>query len=236
MFKDWSYKNFSECIKNLIDLCDYLILKNKYPDEDIRTVCFSNVRHICYSSISLTNLLDSWVVGDDLIRSIIPQILWLQDVNKKNVDILWNDIAHNNKLSLVILSQFQIEHLITSLWVTKKIFLEWSKDGFYLKSKKMIKYLSLDNWYLDFLNVPGLIRNSLHSNGIHYWPDLNVEIDSINYNFKHGKKVSCASMAHITHALEKSIKILDEIINHRKIKEHNQTIFDKYWQQTFNSM
>ncbi|MEK7524528.1 MAG: hypothetical protein AAB588_05885 [Patescibacteria group bacterium] len=231
--KETSFCDHSECIKSLVDTCTSIIGKHKYSDEDIRTITFANIRGIAYSSLGITNLLHSWVIGNEQIKQVIPQLLGMSEVTTRTVKLMGDDIAKTAKLSLILLCQFQIENLIclmaNAIGATSK------KKGFYDKVSSLIKSLELDSKKIEELNVPALIRNSLHSNGIHHsydGKDFSITLQGVDYEFLNGKKVSCASMTHIAHSLENSLEILDEILDHEKLKNHTEEIHDEYRLQT----
>ena len=70
---------------------------------------------------------------------------------------------------------------------------------------------------LHTLNTPALIRNSLQGNGIHddlgHPPAPIQTISGMTYEFLDGVKVSCATVAHVAHALEASIDVLGRIFH-----------------------
>lgn len=79
-----------------------------------------------------------------------------------------------------------------------------------------------------------MIRNSLHSNGIHKGfrnTDSHIRIEGVDYDFIHDQKVTCASLPHITHSLECTVNVLDEIIISQQIKQITNLIEDKYASQ-----
>lgn len=231
--KESSYKDHAKCIKSLVDTCTTIIDKHKYSDEDIRTIAFANIRSIGCSSILITNLLDSWTIGDEIIRQSIPQLIGLTEVTEKSVKLARESLQKTTKLSLILLSQFQIENFLHR--VANAIGCTLKGNGFYNKISNLITFLGLDINLVDELNVPALIRNSLHSNGIHRAyknKDFEINLDGVDYEFIHAKKVSCASMPHIAHALENSVRILDQILDHKKIKDYKNEINDEYRIQT----
>lgn len=228
-----SFKDRSLCIKNLIDKCTEIIERHKYSDEDIRTITFANIRGLAYPAIGITNLLDSWANGEDKIKGIIPLLLGMTTLDQKSVTLMGDSMASTTKLGLIALAQFQIENFINC--ITKTLGIQASKQGFYDKASNLISFLKIEIQKAEELNVPALIRNSLHSNGIHSGykgRDSEINIQEVLYSFLHGKKVSCASITHITHALENSLEILDEIIDHPEVKKHTEEISDEYRLQT----
>jgi hypothetical protein len=192
-----SYKDHAECIKSLTECCTRIIIKHGYSDEDTRTITLANTRSLAYAALGITNLLDSWSTGNETVRRVIPKLLGLTDINQKSVDLMGKDLAKNAKLSLITLSQFQIENCIANL--SKALGIK-NKMGFYQKVSDLVKFLKLDSGKLETLNTGALIRNSLHSNGIHRGykgTSSSINLKGVQYVFDNGNKVSCASMSHI---------------------------------------
>lgn len=228
-----SYRDWAECIKNLADICASIIERHKYSDEDIRTIAFANMRAVAYSSLGIANLLDSWCIGDDQIKQVIPRLLGMTEITTRSVKLMGDVMAKGEKLKILLLFQFQIENLTRAL--SKVLGIGTDDGGFYDKTKRLIEFLKMDSRNIDELNVGALIRNSLHSNGIYYGyrgQNFSITIQGVDYNFIHKNKVSCASMPHITHVLENSLKILDQILNCPEIKKLSAEIHDEYRLQT----
>jgi len=55
------------------------------------------------------------------------------------------------------------------------------------------------------------MRNTLHNIGIHSHSDKTICVASVDYVFKKGKRVECASWSHILYALEHSLSVYEEI-------------------------
>lgn len=230
MFKESkSHKDDAECIMHLIETCDNLIKKHRYPDKDTRTASLVNIRLVSYSNIGITNLLDSWSKGDATVKQIIPQLLGLTQVNPKSVQLMGNSIHKTSKLSLILLGQFQIENCIVNIGYALSI--KSKSQGFYNKADGLLTHLGLDKSRLDILNTGAQIRNSLHSNGIHHGykgADFHSNLKGVQYDFVDGQKVSCASFPHIAHALECSVEIIDEIYSTPLLKAYTSLIPDAY--------
>lgn len=228
MFKSTnSIKDEAECVKSLIDFCTKIIEKHKYPDIDTRTVVFVNVRIIGYSTCAIANLLDSWGKGDEIVRQVIPSLIGLTDVNEKSVKLMRDSLYKSSKLSLILIGQFQIENCISNINDTLGI--SSGSKGYYNKAKVLIDHLGFGYNKLEKLNTGALIRNSLHSNGIHQNRSSHITLKGgVQYDFDDGEKVSCASLPHIAHALECSLEVLDEVISSNQVKSYTGLIEDTY--------
>ncbi len=230
MFKESkSQKDDAECILNLIETCTGLIKKHGYPDNDTRTASLVNIRLVSYSSLGIANLLDNWSKGDNTVQQIIPQLLGLTQVDTKSVQLMGDSLHKTSKLSLILLGQFQIENCIVK--IGNALGIKTQSIGFYNKANALLSYLCLAPIRLDILNTGAQIRNSLHSNGIHHGykgADFHSNLKGVQYDFIDGQKVSCATFPHITHALECSLEVLDEIFSAPQLKSYTSLILDTY--------
>ncbi|MCH7821839.1 MAG: hypothetical protein IIA07_07470 [Proteobacteria bacterium] len=230
MFKESkTQKVDAECILHLVETCTGIIKKYGFPDNDARTTTLVNVRVVSYSSLGICNLLDSWSIGDDVVRQAIPQLLGLDKADNKSVRFMGDSLHKTSKLSLILLGQFQIENCIAN--ICNAIGVESNTMGFYNKADALLSHCGFDQDELDILNTGAQIRNSLHSNGIHHGyrgGNFHSELKGVQYDFIDGQKVSCASFPHIAHALECSIEVLDEIFSARQVKAHTSLIPDAY--------
>lgn len=230
MFKSTnSLKDQAECVLSLINFCTKSIEKHEYPDTDVRTAAFANIRSIGYSTLAITNLLDSWSKGDEIIRQVIPSLIGLTDVNEKSVKLMGDSLHKSPKLGLIVLGQFQIENCISNINNALEISY---KNNFHSKAKALIDFVEFEDNKLNVLKNGAMIRNSLHSNGIHNGykgtDSHNILKGGIQYDFYNGEKVSCASLPHIAHALECSLEVLDEIISSNQVKSYTGLIEDAY--------
>ena len=217
-----TYKEKAECVKSLVDNCFKLKNNFNFPLEDIRNQTLNNIEKIAVINLSKLNFLDSWVIGGVQQKYFIRRLIGLLDDNMSQ-DVLrgWDKIS---KLSFVLLCQFQIENCVSTL--NKSLSLK-SRGGFYNEAEALILFLSLPKRCLKMLNVPALIRNTLHNNGIHNSSNQQkfcIIIRSVNYSFSPGRHISCATWEHIAHVLENSVVVLERIFNHKKIKALNSPI------------
>ena len=167
MFKESkTQKDDAECILHLIETCTGLIKKYGFPDNDTRTASLVNVRLVSYSSLGISNLLDNWSIGDDVVRQAIPQLLGLDKVDDKSVRLMGDSLHKTSKLSLILLGQFQIENCIAN--ICNALGVESNSIGFYNKAYALLSHCGIGQSKLDVLNTGAQIRNSLHSNGIHH--------------------------------------------------------------------
>ena len=220
----------SECVASLVARCDNLIQKISYSDQDARLSVLTAVRSNAYACQMVLNLLHYLAIDDEMLQTDILKLLGIQAVNEKSVESVGKKLHKTSKLALVILAQFQIENCLRSL--ARELSITVKNHGFFRVAKALLNDLALSqDRILDILNTPALIRNSLHANGIHHgYSDKGtvVEIEGVTYKFVHEEAVHCASVAHIAHALEASVGVLDEIFHTKKIFELPDPIMDQY--------
>ena len=210
-------KDQGDCVESMNQYCTDIISKYKYDDGDTRTRTPANIRSFGYFSLAMLSLLDGMQSEDAGIRTIISKLLGMQNPSANQTNTIGRIIRNTSKMSLIVLGQFQVENCLKL--ISEAIGIKLS-TGFYNISKTLLNELGLNKDMVDVLNTGALIRNSLHSNGIHHGfndGDFSSNIDGIKYEFKHGKKVSCATFPHIAHALEGSLIVLDEIFNTAKV-------------------
>lgn len=224
-----SHAEQSECIANLVIVCESLRKRLGYSDQDARALVLNNLRSISYASQMTINLLDRWAIGDEAVRSIIPQLLGIKEITQRSLKIAGDMLHKTAKLSLVLLGQFQIENCLRTL--ARELNLSSRQTGFYRMAEGLLIEIGIPNDRLEILNTPALIRNSLHSNGIHHGyggVDTVVTVGGIVYQFCHEKRVQCATIEHIAHALETSVGVLDEVFHSPKVIALADPIMDQY--------
>lgn len=223
----------SACVASLVSKCNQVRSEFPYSDEDTRTLVLNNVRVVAYSAQMVLNLLDSWTIGNEQVRSAIPQLLGLRGVTDQSATLAGNSLRMSSKLSLGLLSQFQIENCLRNL--SRELGLPTRRIGFYNLAKSLLRRLELGGGELEILNVAALIRNSLHSNGIHYGYDGENTYEVINgvpYEFIHEQPVTCASVAHTAHAIEASIEVLHSVFGSCEISALADPVMDRYvWER-----
>ena len=177
----------------------------------------------------MLSLLNGMQSEDAGIRTIISKLLGMQNPSANQTNTIGRIIRNTSKMSLIVLGQFQIENCIVN--IGNAIGVRSQSMGFYNKANALLSSLGLDQTKLEILNTGALIRNSLHSNGIHHGyngSDFHSNLKGVQYDFIHNQKVSCASFPHIAHALECSVEVLDEIFSTSQLKQHASLIPDAY--------
>jgi hypothetical protein len=175
------------------------------------------------------NLLHNWAIGNNTIRGLIPRFLGMSVITEPSVRRAADILEKASKLSLALLGQFQIENCFRSL--ARELRVGAPRQGFYTLAEALVQRLGLDQGHLDVLNVAALIRNSLHTNGIHYGyqgQDTVTAIEDVTYEFRHERRVQCASTAHIAHALEASTGVLEDVFRSAEVMALADPVIDQY--------
>ncbi|CAK8713216.1 hypothetical protein GMJAKD_02480 [Candidatus Electrothrix aarhusensis] len=109
--------------------------------------------------------------------------------------------------------------------------------GFRKIAKEIISLLSLpdSDRKLEILNTSALIRNSLHSNGIHHGyksQSSKISLDGCEFEFNHLQKVTCAGWGHIILSCNESVSVIEDILNTSSVRELKDPIMDQYaWEE-----
>jgi hypothetical protein len=225
-----SYADQSRCVSELADACLALKRKLGYSEPDARSVALDNIAGIARAGQMTLNLLDSWTRGDDTIRQVIPQLIGLTTVTPQGVQVANNIMNKSGKLALVVLAQFQVENAIRN--VARELGLSIASAGFYRCAAELLSALTITQDRLEVLNTPARVRNSLHSNGIHRRQHPNESpvtvIKGVQYEFRDGQRVTCASWEHIAHALEGSVDVLEETFRSPRVLAIKDPMMDEY--------
>lgn len=230
-------KSFSEqavCVAALADRCAVLKRSFGYSAPDARTVAFENIISIARSAQMILNLLDSWVIGDEMVRQAIPQLLGLQTVTTDGVKMAGDMLNQSARLGFAVLGQFQVENALRN--VGRELRLPSGGTGFYRTAQTVLTAVGLPSDRLQVLNVPARIRNSLHANGIHHRQHPSeaskVLVNGVTYEFIDGRPITCAAWEHIAHALEASVGVLEEVFLSHQVRAVTDPMMDQYaWEQ-----
>ncbi len=179
-------------------------------DTDARRVNLNNVMMAANAATSTLRLMAWAKQGGD---GVLIQALGL--AKPEYINPVAEDLLRSSRLFLLIESQFQIETLFRNILLAQEE--SAGKQGFYTVAEDVLAATGVPDSArkLRILNVPALMRNSMHANGIHHgWKcsDTIEVIMGVEFRFEHGKRVQCGSWYHIVTALSASFEIVDEIL------------------------
>lgn len=191
-----------------------LIEKHGYTENDIRFHVLNTIASTLHYSLMRINFYLACK------SKKIPHELIVQLTGTPNWDLkLFEDDVKFTRIGFLTLIQFQIENFM-------KILLSNLEENdpprkYYEIVEKILKLLELKDIEIKKgkLNVLAYMRNSLHSNGIHTNSPKTFEIDSHKFEFIKNKSSHNTSWAEIIFALEHVTDIINEIIEHQKIKD-----------------
>jgi hypothetical protein len=154
----------------------------------------------------------------------------VMELDEEIVPIAFNRLELLLRLGFTVLYQFQVENLLKNLL---RALGETPPTAFYTSAKMLLNSISVTDREkkLETLNILALIRNSLHSNGIHYPRDKSstrIEINGTEYDFEYGKKVSCAGWAYLISALHAGLNVLEETLMSPEIRALPDPTRDEY--------
>lgn len=187
-------------------------IRDRYAagDTDARHVNLNNIMMAANAAIATLRLMQWAKVGGD---GLLIQALGL--AKPGYINPVTEDLLRSSRLFLLVEAQFQIEALF------KNILLALGKpvpmQGFYNIAENVLAAASIADLAskLQILNVPALMRNSMHANGIHRgWKsrDTVVVMKTVEVRFEHNKRVQCGSWYHIVTALSATFEVVDEIL------------------------
>ena len=167
-------------------------IRDRYSSfSDARRVNLNNVMIAANASIAILRLLDWASRGGEAIL-----IQELRLTKPEYINAVAEDLLRSSRLFLLVESQFQVEALFRNALIA--LGRTTIKIGYYNVANDLLGAVGLPNSdaKLHVLNVPALMRNSMHSNGIHQgWrgTDTIEVIRGLEFRFEHGKPVHCGS-------------------------------------------
>lgn len=200
-----------------------LIEKHGYGENDIRFHILNSIASVLHYALMRINF--------GLVcraKQISPEVVALV-TGTPNWDLkLLEDDVKFTRIGVLTLIQFQIENFL-------KVLLSNLEENnpprkYHEIVEKILRFLEINEveTKIDKLNVLSYMRNCLHSNGIHTNFSKTFEIDGHKFEFVKGKLCHNASWAEITFALDHVINIIDEIIEHEKIKDIKKQLPTSY--------
>ena len=207
-------------------VCD---TRDKHPAgfTDVRRNSLNNVAMAANAGVTTLRLIDWATRGGE------PVLVAALCVKPEFLKLVIEDLLRAARLFLLVESQFQIEAAFRTILVALGKPVE--QQGFYNLAKAVLTEACVDDspTKLRVLNVPALMRNSMHSNGIHhgYKGASTVEVVSgIEFRFEDGKRVSSAGWFHIVTALTAAIDVVDMVFTSPAVAAFNE-LPDDYSQQ-----
>jgi len=201
-------------------------IKNKQTtnNRDVRNAGLNNCSWAMATAIMTLELLSEYEKGevdDDFMRKLFK-------LKRGDVKTFLETYAIFARFGFQTMIQFQIENMFKN--ILAKLTNAPPPQTYYKIVQELIQTLSLQNPQdkIDKLNVIAMMRNSLHSNGIHTKESKTVIINGHKYEFIQNQTVTCSDWAEMHFALNEVLKIIDEILDHSDITAITDVIPDQY--------
>jgi len=213
---DPTFAHQADRVHGLYQLVADIRDKHSSDETDARRVNLNNIMMAANAATATLRLLWWAKQGGE---SVMVQALGLS--KPEYINFVAEDLLRSTRLFLLLESQFQIETLFRNILIA--LGKPGGKQGFYVVANELLSASGISDRdaKLHVLNVGALLRNSMHSNGIHhgYMGASTVEnIDGVEFRFDHGQRVQCGSWFHIVTALRASVSIVDELLAAPPIK------------------
>lgn len=190
--------------------------RHSSEETDARHVNLNNVMMAANAATAMLRLM-AWAKEGG--ESAMIQALGL--AKPEYINFVAEDLLRSARLFLLLESQFQIEALFRNILVA--LGQPSARQGFYNVAADVLRAGGLPDveGKVRILNVGALLRNCMHSNGIHHGYKGGNTVETINgaeFRFEHGKRVQCGSWFHIITALTSSFNVVDEVLISAPVK------------------
>jgi hypothetical protein len=140
------------------------------------------------------------------------------------------------KLGLITLIHFKLENLFQNLCTHLKLLPEKGKKcGFRCLTEIIYKACKIsDGDSRNSLMALTHIRNTLHNNGIHRHPSLDLQVGQFRYQFNEGELVSCVSWEAMMNLLHFNVIALQEVLLSEEIGRIEGLVIDQFSAQLEN--
>jgi len=195
----------------------------RFPSTDVRQKVFEAFGGTIKSTMLIECLLISFEKGMWDSKSSMNYLGF--DLNHPDATKTIEILAKHTKLSFVTMFNFQLEIFLKK--ILTKLYSTETSEGFYKIINKVLEKTKLDDKYKKFqiLYTLALIRNSLHSGGVHTKDDIEkYTIQNQDFEYFKGKVVNCASWLHICIACDGILDIVNEIIESNEVKKITENI------------
>jgi len=134
------------------------------------------------------------------------------------------------KLGHTTLIHFKLENLFQNLCTHLKLLPEKEKKcGFWRLTEIIYKACKIsDGDSRKSLIALTQIRNSLHNNGVHRHPSLDLQVGQFRYQFVDGELVNCASWEALMNLLHFNVIALQEVLLSEEIGKIDGLVIDQF--------
>ena len=224
------WKTIEQLLPLLIDLNNKInklkrfLKNNKIPLDDQRTRTVVSLGYI-----TMWTIIQLKIFVPNFKTKISPIPVYMQSLNKMSekdmIDFIFNfDLM--NRISFFTMFLFQTDVFLRSINSTLRN--KSTGKGYKTLVKHVLKELKIpnqNNKKYHILYIPAIVRNCLHTDGIHTEEDDNGKIEGILFKFKKGCAPGYGSWLHEYFFCDKILDVIEEILNLPKIKMKKLPIF-----------
>ena len=179
-----------------------------YKQGDARWAMLSN---LIPPSVLYVTAINFRIYLPEYSESVI-KMLDLVDRSQESIQAALDDYSATVKQAFVVNSQFQVENGLKNL--LRALEPANTTDSFVRIAREILVVCKVSDLDLKHrvLYTPALIRNCLHSNGIHTRSSVTNVINGVEYKFEQGQRFTCGHLSQVVHALSASLDVIEEIL------------------------
>lgn len=221
---------FREVIEELEEIKHGVVTRSgiSYTSQDARMVALDSLQVAVSASgmwvSTFNSLANTYTANEKLDRAAFLQAM-SSGVNLQQTEVMMFDFL---RLGFMTLVHFKIDNLFHNL--LKHLNALPRRTGYWNLADSLLEECGLSKTGDEKKRLTAFanLRNSLHGNGIHRTDSLNLEIDSIIFDFTQGERVECASWSHVIVLLKANVAILKTIILSDRIAAITSEIVDDF--------
>ncbi len=203
-----SYADVADNLKVLAERFADIRVQLGYSMLDARSRALHEGRNIIQASLAIVNILSA---GQKKTVDL-PRLIGL---TQGSLQVAADLLDNTSRQMLLTLIQFKLETLFRNVLVGLGV--TDPPQAYYRLTGKLLDSISVADKTRAraVLQVPALIRNSLHSNGYHHGyqgSSTSIELDGERFDFIDGQQVECAGWKHIILAFMAVLAIVEEIL------------------------
>lgn len=203
-----SYADVADNLNVLAERFGHLRDQLGYSMLDARSHALHEGRNITQASLAIVNILSA---GEKKTIDL-PRLIGL---TQGTLQVAADMLDNTSRQMLLTLLQFKVETLFRNVLVGLGV--TDPPQGYYRLTEKLLDSITAADKTRTraVLQVPALIRNSLHSNGYHHGfqgSSTSIELDGERFDFIDGQQVECAGWKHIILAFMAVLTIVEEIL------------------------
>lgn len=147
--------------------------------------------------------------------------------NNLTVDGARGIIEDTWKNGLLTLFHFKVDSLFQNLLRAFGVHRE--REGFGQMTQKLLAAVKLsDDFRRDVLLLGSYVRNSLHNNGIHRGPDLELTLQDMSFRLSRNVRVECAGWGNVFAIIHETLDVVDLVLATESVRTLAAPVEDQY--------